>query len=102
MPELIYIEVYLEEKKLNAWSSLRGKIARAPQSMEKMFDSLSAVDAPGKVLIQLIGDEDKVTDDERIRIMDSARHNGFSVTRFETGEPIDPDVAFEKLSLPFT
>ncbi len=53
-------------------------------------------------MIHLIGDDGAVTDGARVALMDDSKRAGFTVTRFESGPPIDPEDAFGLMLLPFT
>lgn len=102
MSDLVYVQVFLEEGRVNAWSSGRGRLEPKKGSWPDMFTWVRAREPEAKVMIHIIGDEDGVDDDMRMSLMDRARDVGFSTVRFETGEPLDPDDAYQLMLLPFT
>jgi len=102
MPELVYARVYLADGRVDAWSSSRGLLENVRGPLERLFETLTAVDKPAKLMIHLIGVDELVTDDERMRALERAKRAGFTTTRFETGAPLEPDEAFQLLTLPFT
>jgi hypothetical protein len=101
MPELVYIQVFLADGAVRAWSSSRGKL-EAAGPLPEIFRSVRSAESPARALIHLIGDDSFITDEERMNLMDAGRRAGFSHIRFETGEPMTPDDAFGWMTLPFT
>ena len=102
MVDLMYVQVYLEEGKVNAWSSGSGRLDPHPGPWTEMFRWIRARQSGAKVMIHMIGDDDSVDDNMRMTLMDKAREVGFSVVRFESGEPLEPEDAFGLMLLPFT
>lgn len=102
MLELVYVQIILADGRVDAWSSSRGKLNKASGPLADIFKSLSPSGPSSKVMIHLIGDDDKVTDDERLTLMDDSKRAGFKVTRFEFGPPMEPEQAFAIMTLPFT
>jgi len=102
MPELVYVQVFLADGRVAAWSSSRGRLDRVEGPLVSLFRSLRPADPSAKVMIHLIGDDELVTDDERVTLMADSKRAGFTVTRFESGPPIDPEDAFGLMLLPFT
>ncbi len=102
MPELVYVQVFLADGKVSAWSSSRGRLERINGPISDLFQSLRPADLSAKVMIHFIGDDNLVTDDERETLMEASRRAGFTVTRIEIGEPMDPEEAFQLMLMPFT
>jgi len=102
MPELVYVQVFLADGRVAAWSSSRGRLKKVEGPLPDLFRSLRPVDPSAKVMIHLIGDDGAVTDGARVALMDDSKRAGFTVTRFESGPPIDPEDAFGLMLLPFT
>ena len=67
-----------------------------------MFRWIRAREPEAKVMVHFIGDDEAVDDNARMNLMDQARDSGFSVVRFESGEPLDPEEAFQLMLIPFT
>jgi len=100
--ELVYVQIHLDDGKVNAWSSGRGRLDPSPGPWTDLFRWVGARETSAKVMIHIIGDDDGVDDNMRIWLMDKARETGFSVVRFEWGEPLEPEDAFGLMVLPFT
>lgn len=102
--ELVFAEIALAEGRARVWSSSRGELETNASSWKDLFSSEvnSAGDPSARVMILLVGQADLVSDYDRERLIDSARSAGFGVVRIETGEPMEPEIAFELLALPFT
>ncbi len=102
--ELVYIEILLGDGRVSAWSSFRGKLACGDRHWRDVFDSVkpSGGSDPARVMIHFLGDDISVSDDERMRLMEMARGAGFGVVRVETGDRMEPEEAFELMTLPFT
>ena len=102
MAELVYVQVILADGRVAAWSSSRGRLDKVSGPLIDLFRYLSPSDPSAKVMIHIIGDDETVTDDERITLMGDSKRAGFKVTRFEFGPPMEPEEAFGLMTLPFT
>lgn len=102
MSELMYIQVYLADGKTGAWSSLRGRLEAGAGAWREVFGRIRPETPEAKVMIHFIGDDEAVTDEERLLLMEKSKRAGFNVTRIQTGAPLNPEEAFELLMLPFT
>ena len=103
MAELVYAQIFLTDGRVTAWSSSRGRLEPRPGPWEDLFKWVRAREPEAKLMLHIIGDEDGLDDNRRINLMDKARDVGFSVVRFESGEPLlDPEEAFQLMLIPFT
>lgn len=102
MSELVYVQIILADGRVTAWSSSLGRLDKVSGPLIDLFRSLRPAGSSSKVMIHLIGDDDMVTDDERIILMDDSKRAGFKVTRFEFGPPMEPEEAYQLMKLPFT
>jgi len=102
MSDLVYVQVYLGEGKVSAWSSGRGRLEARPGPWEDMFHWVRTREQEAKLMIHFIGDDASVDDNLRLNMMDKARDVGFSVVRIETGAPLHPEEAFQLMLIPFT
>ncbi|MDH5477527.1 MAG: hypothetical protein OEY50_04295 [Nitrospinota bacterium] len=102
MGDLVYVQVHLEDGIVKAWSLGRGRLEPRPGPWTDLFKWVRAREPEAKLMIHVIGDEDDLDDNMRLSLMDKARDVGFSVVRFESGEPLDPEDAFGVMLLPFT
>ena len=90
MPEMVYAQVFLADGKVNAWSSSRGRIENVTGPLGRLFGSLRPMEPSARVMIHLIGDDELVSDDERMELMEASRQAGFTVVRIERGAPMEP------------
>jgi hypothetical protein len=102
MADLVYVQVLLGDGKVNAWSSGRGRLEPRTGLWTEMFRWIRAREPEAKVMVHFIGDDASVDDGIRMTLLDKARDSGFSVVRFENGEPLDPEEAFQLMLIPFT
>ncbi|MBI5814262.1 MAG: hypothetical protein HZB29_01475 [Nitrospinae bacterium] len=103
--ELVYIQVFLEENRVLAWSSHRGPLNTGGAPWRHIFKApgIRPVEQPARVMIHLAGDFESVTSDERMMLLDTAQSAGYGVARIETGEPLlEPEEAYGLLLVPFT
>jgi len=102
--ELLYVQVFLSDGAVSVWSSLRGRLDIGGAAWRDVFKSTAvwAQEPQSRAMIHLVGDDEAVSDDERAALMESARRAGYGAVRIETGEPLDPEEAFQLLALPFT
>lgn len=99
---MIYAQMILDEGRARIWSSLRGRLDEYQGGLPGLFEGLHPVDPRARVMIHLVGDDESVTDEERASLMEAAKRAGFLVARIETGAPMDPEIAFGMMALPFT
>lgn len=104
--ELFYAQIFLSEGSIRAYSSIRGELELdSDRGFLTLFEDPSsrAIKAPGKAMIHLLGDHDKIKDQARLKMMDVAKRAGYSIIRFMEGEPVlEPQEAFNLMRIPFT
>jgi hypothetical protein len=104
--ELVYVQIFLADGGVRAWSYLKAEALPTGESDWRDLFTRPAMKSPtprAKVMVHFIGDDATIPDWTRLKLIDEANAAGYGVVRFESGEPLlDPEEAFGLLLAPFT